>query len=124
MSHEVFSPELEFGRGCDLAIAEREREIVILAEVKESRLDWRRAQEAIGQLNECEERLRKRYPSYRFRKVLVHDKKGCRTFNIAISLLEGAGIEYMTTANSEEARRLRNLYRKIMRGAGKSRFRS
>jgi len=121
MSHEVFSPELEFGSGCDIAIVEHERKVITLAEIKESRLDRRHVLKAIKQLNESEERLRERYPGYIFKKVLVRDKKGrCPTFSRIPPLLEKDHVDYMTTANSEKARRFRNIHRKLTRKARKS----
>ena len=116
MPDEVFSPELEFGSGCDLAIVRHQQGIVFLVEVKRSSLSRCDVQKAIRQLSESEDRLRARYSGYRFEKSLVHDKRGgCSTYVMAMSLLENAGVRYLSTAYSEEARHLRNLYLKVRR---------
>ena len=116
MSDEVFSPELEFGSGCDLAIIEHQQRTVLLVEVKRSSLGRCDVQKAIRQLSESEDRLRTRYSGYRFEKSLVHDKRrGCSAYVMAMSLLENAGVRYLSMAYSEKARRLRNLYLKVRR---------
>ena len=116
MPDEVFSPELGFGSGCDLAIVSHQQRTVLLVEVKRSSLSWSDTQKAIRQLGESEDRLRTRYSGYRFEKSLVHDKrKGCSTYAMAVPLLESAGVRYLNTAHSKKAKRLRNLYLRMRR---------
>lgn len=109
----IFSPEKIYGKGCDLAIVSRC--LIRLMEIKRCNLSLSDACKAIKQLNQTEMMLREEFSSCIFKKFLVHDKKGCKTYGSGIIQLEHARVMYMSTTGSEEAKRWIRKYREILR---------
>ena len=114
MAQYVFSPEKEFGKGCDLAILHNCH--VVLVEIKRCNLSIHDISRAIVQLSVTENRLRKQFMRCSFMKLFIHDKSSrCKVYGNAVIMIEKERIQFLSTGYSENARKLVNLYRKILR---------
>jgi len=95
----ICQPDKDYGSGCDLIIANKEKKIIILCEVKRGSISTADINDAIKEIETTLEKIKNTYKRYRVIKTFIHCGGG-RFYSKCREILIKKGI-YKLTSNHD-----------------------